>query len=132
LHLRHAAEIDPGVGTRRELVLQPELEVAVVTERGRVASQAIVDQHALLDAPMRLAVLELGKAGGPLRDQRVALGRGQGQQLPVVVGRAATPAAQVTAVEQGGEAGRRGGGDSPGRQGEGEQQRAREGKAGGH
>ena len=52
LHLRAAAQIDAGVAQRHGLVLDEQLEVAVVLLGGGVIALAVVDQLAVLHAPM--------------------------------------------------------------------------------
>ena len=78
-----------------------QLEVAVVLLGGGVGALAVVDQLAVLGAPVGLHGFR------PLGDLRLALLGGHRQQLAMVEGLAAAPAGQILAVEQGGEARRR-------------------------
>ena len=55
----HAAQVDAGVGLGHGLVVDEQLEVAVVLLGGGVGAVAVVDQFAVLDAPVRLAGLAL-------------------------------------------------------------------------
>jgi hypothetical protein len=100
LHLRNAAQVDAGVGTRRELEVEEQLEIAVIALGRGVLALTIVEEHTVLGAPVRLAVLQLRETRRPLGDERGALGVGQRQQLAVIVGAATTPAGEVLAVEQ--------------------------------
>ena len=102
LHLRRAPEVDAAVGLGDGLVVDQQLDVAVFLVGGQVGALAVVDQLAVLDAPVLLGVL--GPLGELLRPLLVAHG---GELARVEVGHA-VPAVEVLAVEQGGEA-RRGG-----------------------
>ena len=54
LHLRAAAQIDARIRQRHGLVLDQQLEIAVVLLRGGVSPLAVVDEFAILDGPVRL------------------------------------------------------------------------------
>ena len=57
LDLRRAAEIDAAVGLGADLVVDEQLDVAVVLVGGQVGALAVVDELAVLDAPVLLGVL---------------------------------------------------------------------------
>jgi len=58
LHLRHAAQVDAAVAERLHLVIDQQLHVAVVLVGREVEALAVVDQFAVLDAPVGVHVFE--------------------------------------------------------------------------
>ncbi len=103
LHLRGRSQIDATVGQGHGLVLQPQLDIAVIGVGGQVGTLAVVDQFAIFYSPV---LLSLGPVRGPLLPPRRVRHRRQlaGIDVPLAV-----PAAEVLPVEQSLEACRWGG-----------------------
>ena len=57
LHLRHAAQVDAAVALRQHLVINEQLEVAVVLLGREVEALAVVHEFAVLHLPVRVHVL---------------------------------------------------------------------------
>jgi hypothetical protein len=64
LHLRDAAQVDAAVAERQHLVIDHQLEVAVVFVGGEVQAFAVVDELAVLHLPVRVDVIALVVALG--------------------------------------------------------------------
>ncbi len=94
LDLRRAAEVNAAISLGTDLEVDQELDVAVVFVGGEIGSLAVVDDHAVVDAPVFLHVLRavgecLGLLVGP-----------QCLELAGVHGLQPVPAGEVLAVEQ--------------------------------
>ncbi len=97
LHLRSAPEIDAAVGLGDGLVVDLQLDVAVILVRGQIGPLAVIDQFAALDSPVRLGVVR--PLGQLLRLLLVVHG---GKLTRVEMGHA-VPAGEALAIEQGDE-----------------------------
>ena len=102
LHLGTAAQVDAAVGLGDRLVFEVQLEIAVVLFGGEEEPMAIVDQFVVLDAPVGV---DIAHRRGP--ELRQLLGAGL-EERPRILAGMTEPAGQVAAVEESGEAGRRG------------------------
>ena len=112
LHLRYAAQVHPAVALGQRLVLEQQLEIAVVLVGGGIKAVAIIDQFAILHFPVGIDVFRSLLAFWEAAFDGLFLvigqfSRGHLPQFRGVLGAPAIPAGQVFAIEQGGEAGGR-------------------------
>ncbi len=98
MHLGTAAKVNAGISERDRLVLEQQLEIAIVPVSGGVRALAVIDQFAILHSPMSL------HDRSPLLDLSVPFAFGHGLQFSRVEGLSATPAGKVGTVEEGDEA----------------------------
>ena len=99
LDLGDAAQVDAGVGAGGDFPIHEQFKIAVVALRGGVAAEAIVQQFAGINGPVGATIFEGGEAGGPLRNLGGALCWREAEEFAVVIGVAAAPAGQVSAVK---------------------------------
>src|SRR5436190_1397240 len=67
LHLRRTAQVNAAVGERHRFVLNQQLEVAVLLVSAEVRAVTVVDQFAVLGAPMLFGLIQpFGRVFGAL------------------------------------------------------------------
>jgi len=93
LHLRIGPQIDPAVGLGDGLVINPQLEVAIISIGGQVSPLPVIDHFTILDTPMSLSVCGIGLQLG------LPFGVRHGGQFSRIKVLHAMPAAQIPAVK---------------------------------